>query len=210
MQYSDLTPQWQDCFGLAVKAFKRGSLPIGCVVYDASGRVISRARARMIYGSPRTNMTQHAEIEALKRIPIPALEQRLTLYSTVEPCPMCFGAINVARIAELHYATRDPWAGSTGLLDGNWYMQRKHIEVHRAGEEFERIMACFLVYAMMKKKKERGFCDLKNEFVERWKKLVPDIVPVLMDLLDVKLEGFSRAADIFNAISETVKGNFYA
>jgi tRNA(Arg) A34 adenosine deaminase TadA len=208
MKYKDLSYEWQICFGLARIAFQNGSLPIGCLINNAKGNHIARSQAKMIYGSMKTNMTQHAEMIALSQIPVPELEQRLIMYTTVEPCPMCFGAANVARIAELHYATRDPWAGSTDLHDGNWYMRWKHMEIIRASDEFERIMACWLVYSFTKKKNENAFCDLNNEFVERWKIVVPDIESVLPKMLKLNIESFNgRDEEMFSLLADvTSKG----
>jgi tRNA(adenine34) deaminase len=205
IKYSDLSFEWQVCFGLARSAFEHGSLPIGCLVIDSKGNHISRASAQMVYGSAKTNMTQHAEIVALSQIPVPDLEQKLILYTTVEPCPMCFGAINVARISELRYATRDPWAGSCDLIDGNWYMRRKHIDIMKSSDYFERIMACWLVYAMTKKKNVDELCDVDNEFVERWKLLVPDISEVLPRLLNAKLDAFfGNDEGLFELLEKTI------
>jgi tRNA(adenine34) deaminase len=206
MNYNDLSQEWQTCFALSVEAFRHGSLPIGCLIKDATGKIISKERARMVYGDKRSNMTQHAEMVALSKIPVPALEQRLTLWTTVEPCPMCFGAVNVARISELHYGTRDPWAGSVDLLDGNWYMKRKHIEVHQAPTGFERIMAAFVVYAMMLKPKGQGLCDLDNEFAERWKLVIPDIRKVIHGLSDLRRSFRGSAGELFDLLSETCNG----
>lgn len=203
MKYGDLSPEWRKCFGLARDAYRNASLPIGCLIIDAQGWDIASARAAMVYGSVASNMTQHAEIEALAKIPVPLLEQRLIAYCTTEPCPMCFGALNVARVAELHFATRDPWAGSTDLLDGNWYMQRKHIELKRGPEGFERIMAAWLVHAMMRKR-DGTFCDADVEFVQRWRIVVPDLDSVLHRLRNLD-PGYSiRDEQFFEDLAERV------
>jgi tRNA(Arg) A34 adenosine deaminase TadA len=204
MKYKDLSFEWQVCFGMARGAFEHGSLPIGCLIVDKDGKHIARASAAMVYGSKKTNMTQHAEIEALAKIPVPELEQRLTMYSTVEPCPMCFGAVNVARISELHYGTRDPWAGSTGLVNGNWYMQRKHIDIKTGGAFFERVLASWLVYAWSRKP-DGGLLDMNNEFIERWKMILPDAVPMAHRLAKMKWGAFAHDGDLFQAISDTVE-----
>ena len=205
MQFKELSTEWQQCFALSVEAFRHHSLPIGCMVKDSAGKIISKERSLMVYGDRRSNMTQHAEMVALSKIPIPALEQRLTLWTTVEPCPMCFGATNVARIAELHFGTRDPWAGSVDLLDGNWYMRRKHIEVHRGPDGFERIMACFVVYAMMLKP-EGGLVPMDNEFVERWSTLVHDIKDVLPRMTGLRRSFRGDAEKLFGMLWEVCHG----
>ena len=196
MTYHELSKEWRIAFGLSVEAFKHGALPIGCLVIDEGGKIISQERARMVYGSRRSNITQHAEMRALSKVAVTDLEQRLTLYTTIEPCPMCFGAINVARIAELHFGTYDPWAGSTNLAGGNWYMQRKQIDIRPADARFQQIIALFLVYAMVR----NG--DLNNEFVDRWEWVVPDIK---LKIGALRSPGFAKLRGteaIFNALSE--------
>ena len=200
MIYRELSNEWRMCFDLAVQAFWHRSLPVGCIVLDAAGKLISKARAAMVYGSPKSNMTQHAEIMALSKIPVPSLEQSLTMYSTIEPCPMCFGAINVARVACLHFGTRDPWAGSTDLVNGNWYMRRKQIDIRPAGAPFQRIMAIFLVYAMMRKPGGDGFCDLSNEFVERWETVTPDIRQAVKALIESDFLTLRSTEAVFNML----------
>ncbi len=190
------------CFDLAVKAFQRGSLPISCIVWDAMDKPISKAQALMVYGSHQSNMTQHAEMKALSQISLSQLTQKLTLYTTVEPCPMCFGAMNVARISELHYGTRDPWAGSTDLLNGNWYMKRKQINIQTAPAAFERVMAIFVNYAMVKKPGKRGFWPLNNEFLARWGLLVPDLRRIIIDLMKSDFGLFRNAEMIFDFLGK--------
>jgi tRNA(Arg) A34 adenosine deaminase TadA len=201
MTYQDLSKEWRIAFGLSVGAFRHGSLPIGCLVIDSKGKIISQQRAHMVYGDRRSNVTQHAEMVALSKIPVPALEQRLTLYTTVEPCPMCFGATNVARIACLHFGTPDPWAGSTDLVNGNWYMRRKQMDIRPAEPAFQRIMAIFVVYAMMKKPKGKSFCKLDNEFVERWALIVPDIKQIIQALTGLDFQTLRSPEAIFNMLA---------
>jgi len=205
MIYQELSNEWRIAFELSVKAFKHGALPIGCVVTDCEGKVISQERAHMVYGSKHSNVTQHAEMGALSKIALPDLEQRLTLYTTIEPCPMCFGAINCARVAELHFGTYDPWGGSTNLAGGNWYMRRKPIDIQPADVHFQQVMALFLVYAMMKTPK--GFGSLDNEFVDRWGQIVPNIKPKIGGLIDSGFSKFRRAEEIFSALALRGVGN---
>ncbi len=203
MKYNELSKEWKMCFELAVKAFKHGSLPIGCIIFDAKGGIVSKASAAMVYGGKKSNMTQHAEIIALSKIPVTAIEQKLILYSTVEPCPMCFGATNVARISELYYGTRDPWAGSTDLVNGNWYMKRKQIDIHKADDTFEYIMACFLIYGMMRKKNGK-FCSVDSEFINRWGTVFPNIKNVYNKMIGINL--FKKNTEqIYNTLLEVTK-----
>jgi tRNA(adenine34) deaminase len=93
-----------------------GEVPVGAVVMSAMGEVIARGGNRVLRNS---DPTAHAEIVALRAAGVALENYRLpgcTLYSTLEPCAMCAGAILHARIARLVYATADPKAGACGSV----------------------------------------------------------------------------------------------
>ena len=99
----------------ARRAADEGEVPIGAVVvFD--GRVVGRGRnARERLNDP----TAHAEILALQEAARSLGRWRLTgatVYATLEPCPMCAGALVNARIDRLVYAVPDPKAGAAGTL----------------------------------------------------------------------------------------------
>ena len=99
----------------ARRAADEGEVPIGAVVvFD--GRVVGRGRnARERLNDP----TAHAEILALQEAARSLGRWRLTgatIYATLEPCPMCAGALVNARIDRLVYAVPDPKAGAAGTL----------------------------------------------------------------------------------------------
>jgi len=99
----------------ARKAAAEGEVPIGSVVvFD--GRIVGRGRnARERLHDP----TAHAEILALQEAARSLGRWRLTgatIYATLEPCPMCAGALVNARIDRLVYAVADPKAGAAGTL----------------------------------------------------------------------------------------------
>ncbi len=108
---------WMDAaLSEADRAPEHGDVPIGCVVVDASGNELSRAHNRREVDA---DPTAHAEILALR-----SAAQRLghwrvegaTVFVTLEPCPMCAGALINARIARLVYAATDPKAGAVDTL----------------------------------------------------------------------------------------------
>jgi tRNA(adenine34) deaminase len=102
-----------DC---AREAYGRGEVPVGAVVAGADGRVIARAANAPIASR---DPTAHAEIVAL-RIAGQALDNyRLpgcALYATLEPCPMCVGALVHSRVERLVFAAPDPKTGACGSV----------------------------------------------------------------------------------------------
>jgi len=91
-------------------------VPVGAVVLDPSGAVISRGRNRR---ETDADPTAHAEIVALRAAGRSLGTWRLddcTLVVTLEPCTMCAGAMLAGRLARLVYGTHDPRAGAAGSV----------------------------------------------------------------------------------------------
>ena len=93
-----------------------GDVPVGCVVVSPEGEIIGRGRNRR---EADGRATAHAEIEAINAACAAVGGWRLsgcTLYVTLEPCPMCAGAIINARIAAVRYGAREEKSGCCGSV----------------------------------------------------------------------------------------------
>lgn len=101
--------------GEARRAAAAGEVPVGAVVVGPD-RILARAGNRM----ERTgDATAHAELLAIQRAARKQPGKRLAdcrLYVTLEPCPQCAGAIVLARLSQVVFATRDPKAGAFGSV----------------------------------------------------------------------------------------------
>lgn len=99
----------------AKKAYKRGDNPIG-VVAVLNDKIIARGSDRK---ESKKDPTAHAEIECLRKAAKRVGDWRLTkvkIYSTLEPCYMCAGAMLNARIDKLIYGTKSPLSGGVKIL----------------------------------------------------------------------------------------------
>jgi tRNA(adenine34) deaminase len=99
----------------AEKGFKKDEVPVGAVIV-ADGKVIARAHNLR---ESLVDPTAHAEILAIKKAGKKLGGWRLneaTLYTTLEPCPMCAGAVVHSRVKELVYGADDPKAGACGSI----------------------------------------------------------------------------------------------
>ena len=99
----------------ARKALALGEVPIGCVIVH-EGKIIGRGYNRR---NTDKNTLSHAEITAIRKASKVIGDWRLeecTIYITLEPCPMCAGAIINARIEEVRYGVKDPKAGCCGSV----------------------------------------------------------------------------------------------
>ncbi len=97
----------------AEAAFRDGEVPVGAVVVR-DGRVVARGHNQV---ERLQDATAHAEILAIGAAASAAGSWRLldaTLYVTLEPCPMCAGAILLARVQRVVFGARDPEMGAAG------------------------------------------------------------------------------------------------
>jgi len=97
-------------------ALLHGDIPVGAVVLDGTGAVIARRHnERERIGDP----TAHAELLAIRDAAAACAGWRLTdatLFVTLEPCPMCAGALVAARARRVVFGAPDPKAGAAGSL----------------------------------------------------------------------------------------------
>ncbi|MBR1456879.1 MAG: nucleoside deaminase [Oscillospiraceae bacterium] len=101
---------------LAREAAEAGEVPVGCVIAGPDGAIIGRGRNRR---EENADATAHAEVEAIRRACAALGTWRLegcSLYVTLEPCPMCTGAIINARIPTLVFGAREAQSGSCGSV----------------------------------------------------------------------------------------------
>ena len=101
---------------LAREALDHGEVPVGCVIVWADGRIVGEGRNRR---EEDGNALGHAELAAI-RMACETLGgwrlHRARLYVTLEPCPMCAGAIVNARIPAVYYGAREEKMGACGSI----------------------------------------------------------------------------------------------
>lgn len=106
----------QKAIELANHAAEHGEVPVGCVITDLDGNIIGRGRNRR---EENSDATAHAEMEAIRQACAHVGDWRLedcTLFVTLEPCPMCTGAIIQSRIPRIVFGAREPITGSCGSV----------------------------------------------------------------------------------------------
>lgn len=103
----------REALALAREAAAAGEVPVGCVIVRR-GAIVGRGRNRR---EERQAVSSHAEMEAMAQANTALGTWRLDdceLYVTLEPCPMCAGAILNARIPRVYYGARDEAFGACG------------------------------------------------------------------------------------------------
>ncbi|MGI6622340.1 MAG: nucleoside deaminase [Clostridiaceae bacterium] len=136
MKWNDMEKPWQVCFELGWESMKKGSVPIGAVITNEKGEIVSKGR-NMLYedsNDPEViawHKISHAEMNAMIKVrgfDHPNI-RKYTIYTTTEPCPMCFGTIVMVNIRNIRFAARDRYAGATRLNDASDYIKSKNINI---------------------------------------------------------------------------------
>jgi tRNA(adenine34) deaminase len=125
---------------LARLSVKKGSSPIGCVIVDSKRNIVSEGRNRSSEPWPRKALEignsglAHAEMVAFYRAGRSGLEhpEDLTLYTSLEPCLMCGGAMGMLGLKRVVWACDDAWGGSGRLIAWNQHpaFSKTRVEAH--------------------------------------------------------------------------------
>jgi hypothetical protein len=154
----------------------------------------------------------HAEVNALLALDSDHADPHTCiLYTSCEPCPLCFGAFYMSGLRELRYASRDPFAGSINLLGATPYLKRKPIRVfgpERA--DLETILGALHTEFVLRDSGERY-----RHVVEAWAAVVPERVRLGEQLFqDGRLrrmrEAGARAAEVMRELRDGLKPQPYS
>lgn len=130
---------------LAREAAAAGEVPVGCVIVR-DGAIIGRGRNRR---EEKQAVNSHAELEAMAQANAAVGSWRLEgceLYVTLEPCPMCAGAIINSRIRRVVYGAADTKAGCCGSVTDLFAMPFNHhpaVEQGLRAEEAQELLQAF-------------------------------------------------------------------
>lgn len=144
MEHRDYMEQ---ALALAREAAAHGEVPVGCVIVK-DGKVIGRGRNRR---EEKQAVYSHAEMEAMAQANAALDSWRLEgcdLYVTLEPCPMCAGAILNSRIRRVVYGAADAKAGCCGSVTDLFALPFNHHPVVERGlraEEAQALLQAFFL-----------------------------------------------------------------
>jgi tRNA(Arg) A34 adenosine deaminase TadA len=121
-----LAGPWRVAIEAAWQSYREGGIAVGAVLTDGGGAVVGEGRNRRFAGQDR-GLLAHAEMGALASLPVEKDRARdSVLYTTLSPCPMCFGAVVVARVGQVHIGAMDPtWQGIERLPELSDEVQRR-------------------------------------------------------------------------------------
>lgn len=152
----------REALSLAREAALEGEVPVGCVIAKGD-QIVGRGRNRREIGK---SALAHAELEAIAEACRTLGGWRLwqcTLYVTLEPCPMCAGAIINARIPRVVYGARDAKAGSCGSVIDLFslpYNHRPQVDQGVLEPECAQILSQFFQDLRARRKQEKSQLEL--------------------------------------------------
>ena len=151
----------REALALAKESAQEGEVPVGCVI-TLGDKIVGRGRNRREMGK---NALAHAEIEAISEACRVLGGWRLwqcTLYVTLEPCPMCAGAIINARIPRVVYGAQDVRFGACGSVTDLFAMPFNHRPEVESGLLEEDCLALLQeFFQKLREKRKRK----KSEFI---------------------------------------------
>ena len=163
---------WEELISLAVEGYNAGSLGISAAIADQEGNILAKGRNQLsdnLESCNQIKMTSvaHAEINALHNlVPERQRDQELVLYTTVEPCPMCLGAVAMSQIRKIVVGSADPYAGSIRLLKKDPYLTKKGISTVFEQGRIEEV--CFALHYMSLKRYVRPGHVIFDQIKERY------------------------------------------
>lgn len=155
----------REALALAKESAQEGEVPVGCVI-TLGDKIVGRGRNRREMGK---NALAHAEIEAIADACRTLGGWRLwqcTLYVTLEPCPMCAGAIINARIPRVVYGAQDVRFGACGSVTDLFAMPFNHrpqVETGLMEEDCLALLQEFFQKLREKRKRKKSEFILNEE-----------------------------------------------
>jgi tRNA(Arg) A34 adenosine deaminase TadA len=173
--WSELSLPWQAALEEAWSASCAGCAPIGAVVVNAAGEIIARGRNHnndqtALPGQICLTQLAHAELNALLAVKCNHGDlHQCAIYSTMEPCPLCMGAIYMSGVRRIYYACRDTYAGSVDMLGSTAYLSSKPVKaVGPERSDLENILAAIQAEDILVK-----FPGQRSVVLEEWRQVYP-------------------------------------
>ncbi len=147
----------------ARKAMFENEVPVGCIVVDEQGEILSLAHNKV---ESSKDATCHAEVLAIKKAAQLLGDWRLvnaTLYTTVEPCLMCAGAVILSRLKRVVYGCKDPRHGAAGSLVNLFELDHPIHKVKIEGGVLEEKAIALLKQFFQQRRREKCSQSMKEK-----------------------------------------------
>lgn len=198
--WKNLSEIWKTAFEEVWVAFKNGSVPIGAVICDENGNIILKDHNRSNEADTINRCISHAEANVLRRLDTTKYNPKsLVLYSTMEPCPMCFGTAVMSNIRHFRYASRDSHCGFVHIKDKDSYVSSKASDYSLTEGEMEFVQLTIQSYYELNYISMDGGCGVIDKFRSQNEKAVAVAEKLfskrILDSLAQSEESFGKVYD---------------
>jgi tRNA(adenine34) deaminase len=148
LTWDEVDIPWKIAFSQGWESFRNGSIPIGAAITDESGNIISVGRNRLYEATALNPKIAHAEMECLQKLDTakyPNVKQ-YTLYTCMEPCPMCFGTIVMSNFRKVKVAAKDSYCGAAYLSETDPYIKSKNMHIEFESNILQYIQVVLQAY----------------------------------------------------------------
>lgn len=170
-----LDQRWHAAFVLAWQSMVDGTTPVGAVVADASGSVVTTGRGRRYVraqaaGQLSFSHLAHAELNALAQLSPTSRHEHHVVLTTLEPCLLCVGAAVMATVGRVEYAGADPYGGAAHVELKNVHTARLMPPISGPAEGLAGTLGALLHYAFYVERNPGGavataYRDFMPDFV---------------------------------------------
>lgn len=131
MHWENLELPWKEAFTQGWIAFCNGSVPVGAVICNQNGEILTKARNHINEKYFPNHKVAHAETIAVQSLDLEVYSDphSYIVYACVEPCPMCFGTIVMGNIRTIKIAAKDPYAGAAEIAELSGYVKSKKLDI---------------------------------------------------------------------------------
>ena len=184
LMWSDLPIPWKICLEESWLAYQNGSVPIGAVITNSNGDIIAQARNRIhetTYYDKQVNLNQlaHAELNVLLKIDQNTKDvHSLSIYTSLEPCPLCMGAIYMSGIRNVFFAAWDPYAGSVNMIGKTPYLSVKPMKIHSPHSPLLESIIIALQTEYLLQHIHHKVNDSVNPVIQKWQEVYPKPVKI--------------------------------
>lgn len=124
--WDGLAAPWRTALGLAWDAYRAGTSADGAVIVDPEGLPVARARDSVfdVSSGGSHRMLAHAAVGAIGELAPTTRHESFTLYTAIEPCALCMGAVLTSSVGKVWFASLDPYAGASHMSVANPHTAR--------------------------------------------------------------------------------------
>lgn len=209
--WNDIPKQWQAVFEEAWLAFTQGNVPCGSVICDSKGNILVRDHNRFGDRAISNPNISHSDANALTALDLRSgvSPDKLTLFTSLEPCHMCMGMIALTGIKNVRCASSDLYMGTAHYLTDDPYYRSLAISCRTESGDIE-IFQLVLISCFMIKQLSNRFDSSALNCYRRTNEIAVDIAEKLCmrRVLDRMVIEKKTAEEVFNTVI-TIKNEKY-